>query len=341
MPAPAASANDRSKALPDRVAIVGAGALGLALGTALHASGTEVHLVVRPRSGRAPELSHGYRRGGIFGEAFVPSPAVHVHDDVGALAGLDPDFTLVCTKTTATETLAPALGRALGSMQRRSPLVVCHNGWGSAERFAAHSSPERVFSGRVITGFRLIEPARVDVTVHAEPIHLGSLFGADPQVLAPLAAAIDGGGLPCAVTVDVRADLLAKLLYNGLLNPLGALVGAPYGELGERPPTRAIMQALAREIFAVFAAAGLVTHWPDAEAYLETFFGELLPPTTGHESSMLQDLRAGRATEIDAISGAVCELGAAHDVETPCNAALVALVHAVEARSATRAEHAV
>jgi 2-dehydropantoate 2-reductase len=134
------------------------------------------------------------------------------------------------------------------------------------------------------------------------------------------------------VSDDVRADLLAKLLYNGLLNPLGALVDAPYGALGERPPTRELMIALARETFAVFEAAELRTHWPDADAYLETFFGTLLPPTAEHESSMLQDLRAGRATEIDAISGAICELGAAHGVETPCHAALLALVHAAETR---------
>ena len=73
------------------------------------------------------------------------------------------------------------------------------------------------------------------------------------------------------------------------------------------------------------------THWPDADAYLEVFFDALLPPTAEHESSMLQDLRAGRPTEIEAISGAVCALAAAYGVATPCNAALATLVRAAEA----------
>jgi len=324
-------ADDASASLPERIALVGAGALGLALGTALHTSGCDVHFFVRSGSTRAAELAAGVRRTGLFGEATLPAAAVHVADSVDALAELDPDFTLVCTKTPATATLAPALGHALSRTPRPTPLVVCHNGWGSAERFAEHLDPMRVYSGRVITGFRLVTPACVDVTVTAAPIHLGHLFGADPHRLDTLAAAIDAGGVPCAVSEDVRADLLAKLLYNGLLNPLGALVRAPYGALGERPETRAILEVIAREIFEVFDAARLRTHWPDAEAYLRTFFGELLPPTAAHESSMLQDLRAGRPTEIDAIAGAVCELAATHGAEAPVNAALLALVHAAEA----------
>jgi 2-dehydropantoate 2-reductase len=324
------SAPHTSPGLPERVAVVGAGALGLALASALHAAGVEVHLVTRAGSRRDAALARGFGRTGLFGDVLVPAEAVRVTESIDELAAIDPDFTLVCTKTTATAQVAPALGEALKQAPRATPVVVCQNGWGSAECIAGHLDPARVFSGRIITGFRLTGPARVDVTVHAAPIHLGSLFDADPRRLAPLAAAIDRGGIPCNVTRDVRADLLAKLLYNGLLNPLGALVGAPYGVLGERPTTRAIMIALAHEIFAVFEAAGLATHWPDAPSYLETFFADLLPPTAEHESSMLQDLRAGRRTEIDAICGAVCELGMTHGVATPIDAALVTLVHAAE-----------
>ena len=75
---------------------------------------------------------------------------------------------------------------------------------------------------------------------------------------------------------------------------------------------------------------GLQTHWASAESYLEVFYRDLLPPTAGHESSMLQDLRAGRPTEIDALSGAVTRLGRELGVATPINAALVALIHAAE-----------
>jgi 2-dehydropantoate 2-reductase len=72
------------------------------------------------------------------------------------------------------------------------------------------------------------------------------------------------------------------------------------------------------------------THWSTAAEYLEVFYRDLLPPTADHESSMLQDLRAGRPTEVDALCGAVAKLGAELGVETPVNRALTQLVHAAE-----------
>ena len=192
--------------------------------------------------------------------------------------------------------------------------------------------PRAVFNARVITGFRRSAPNHVQVTVHADAIHVGSLFGADLAPIEALCRAIDRGGIPCAPSKEIARDLWAKVLYNGLLNPLGALVGVAYGALADAKETRAVMEAVAREIFAVMEAAGFATHWPTADAYLESFYGELLPATAQHESSMLQDLRAGRRTEIDALSGAVAKLAAEHGVPAPVNDALATLIRAAEDR---------
>ena len=79
-------------------------------------------------------------------------------------------------------------------------------------------------------------------------------------------------------------------------------------------------------------AAGYESHWPDAETYLDDFYGRLLPPTAQHESSTLQDLRAGKRTEIDALTGAVVRLGEAHGVPVPVNRTLLAQVRFSESR---------
>ena len=188
-------------------------------------------------------------------------------------------------------------------------------------------------SASILTGFRRNRAHEVEVTVHARAIQIGRLFSREIGDLEPLCAALEAGGIPCETSTTIEADLGAKLLYNCLLNPLGALANVPYGRLGEAPPTRALMEAVAREIFDVLNAGGLQTHWPNAESYLEAFYSELLPPTAEHESSMLQDLRAGRPTEIDALSGAVTRLGHKFGVATPINAALVELIHAAERSS--------
>jgi 2-dehydropantoate 2-reductase len=126
------------------------------------------------------------------------------------------------------------------------------------------------------------------------------------------------------------------MLYNCALNPLGALVGRRYGELTADPRTRALLEEVVHEIFRVLAAANFELPRPDAEAYLEVFYSELIPPTAEHESSMLQDLRAGNRTEIEALCGAVERLAETHRIATPVVSALAALIRVAEARGRKR-----
>jgi len=316
-----------------KTAIVGAGGVGLALGSCLYAAGAELRYVVRPGPSPHPLETEGIVRSGLFGEASVPREAIHVRRGLDSLAGWAPDHLLICTKATAVAEVAQALGEVWHGLGSEPVVVLCQNGWGIAERLAAHIPRDCIFNARIITGFTRDAATAVRVTVHADAIHVGSLFGESGERVAPLARAITAGGIPCATTDAIEADLLAKLLYNCLLNPLGALIGVPYGDLGRSPETRRILETVAREIFAVLEHAGRRTHWPTADAYLDTFYRELLPPTADHESSMLQDLAAGRPTEIEALCGAVVRMGAVHDVPTPVNAALTALVHAAEQRT--------
>lgn len=129
------------------------------------------------------------------------------------------------------------------------------------------------------------------------------------------------------------ADLWAKVLYNALLNPLGAVLGVPYGVLAQTEHGRSFMGRLARETFAVMNACGARTQWGDAGTFLEEFYARILPPTAAHESSMLQDIRAGRPTEIDAISGAIVALGQKHGVDVTCTQASYELVRMMEHRA--------
>jgi 2-dehydropantoate 2-reductase len=314
------------------VIVFGAGAVGLGLASALLAGSARVRIVARGETATALR-SHGLLRTGLFGRVEAAPGAFAVAEDAAALPGTA-DFVLVATKAFDTDAAAAALAGA-PAVSERTRFVLCQNGWGSAERFTRRFSPARVFSARVITGFRRPALHRVDVTVHAEPVRIGSLFGAHASEVAALCAAMAKGGLPCEPSEAIGEDLWAKLLYNAALNPLGAILGASYGALGASPHARAVLEALARETFAVMRAAGFRTHWPSLEAWLADFYARLLPPTAAHESSMLQDLRAGRRTEIDAITGAVVELAARHGVAAPVSGAVLALVRFLEARGKT------
>ena len=127
------------------------------------------------------------------------------------------------------------------------------------------------------------------------------------------------------------------MLYNCALNPLGALTNRRYGELTTESGTRAIVESVIHEIFGVLAARGVSLPWQDAAEYLEKFHTELIPPTAAHESSMLQDLRAGRPTEIEALCGAVERLAEEAGLKTPINSALATLVREAESKEASSA----
>ncbi|MFP6622207.1 MAG: ketopantoate reductase family protein [Myxococcota bacterium] len=310
-----------------KVAVIGAGAVGLGLSSCLLASGASVHLQVRdPRAADALR-GEGLTRTGIFGNFHAPAGTFTVGTSLSELANAEPASVLVCTKTTAVDEVAGVLAEVWPRLP--SPLVVlCHNGWGSAERFARRLPKERIFNATITTGFRRDGWTRVEITVHGDQIHIGSLFDQPETTVASICAAIAAGGIPCEPSATMEQDLWAKLLYNCALNPLAALLGVPYGVLGEDAHYRSILEDVVREIFEVLEASGRQTRWASPDEYLDFFFRELLPPTREHESSMLQDLRAGRPTEIDAICGAVVALAAEAGVTAPVNQALTILVRA-------------
>ena len=99
------------------------------------------------------------------------------------------DFILVCTKSFDTE----AVGRQLKQFWKfgSAKIILCQNGWGNAEKISKILPEKNIFNARVITGFIRPEPNKVDVTVHAQPVHLGSLFVEKLKDLTPLAHAID------------------------------------------------------------------------------------------------------------------------------------------------------
>ncbi len=308
--------------------IVGAGAVGIGVGTALLAAGESVTFVARREAARSLR-EHGCGRTGIFGDAAFPSSAFKVVEALDAIEQA-PTSILIATKAFATGEIARTLAARPVLAGCDAPIVSLQNGLGNAEALADALCPDRVFNASILIGFRRASAGRVDVTVCAKPIQLGSLYGANLAAVAALARALAAGGIPAETHDDIAGELWEKALYNCALNPLGAILGVPYGALARASTTRSLMDRVVAEIFFVMDACGEHTHWADAERYLAHFYEVLLPPTAEHESSMLQDVRAGRRTEIDALCGEIVDRGRRGGVETPVNHALHQLIRAIE-----------
>jgi 2-dehydropantoate 2-reductase len=128
---------------------------------------------------------------------------------------------------------------------------------------------------------------------------------------------------------DLESLVWGKLVASASINPLTALLQIPNGELLQRPAAAALLDAAAREVAAVAKARGTRLPFEDAGAYA----AEVARNSAGNSSSMLQDVRRGSETEIDAINGAVAGEAVRLGVAAPVNRTLWQLVRALRPES--------
>ena len=314
-----------------RILIFGAGAVGQGVGGLLAAAGHDVTVLVRPRF-RDVLTTGGLKVTGIFGEHAVAPGGVRAIVEASEADGETFDVAILAVKSYDTAASVDDLAVAAGD----APVVSMQNGYGNVELLTERFGPDRVLCARVITGFTIPAPGEVDITVHADDVRIGSFSRPDHPAAAQLAQAIDAAGLPATAVDNVEAVLWGKILYNCALNPLGAILGVHYGALGDSPLARAVMDAVIDEAFAVIGAGGFPCLWADADAFRETFYGRLIPPTYDHRPSMLQDLEAGKRPEIDALNGAIVRLAEAHGLDAPVNRTIVSLMRFLAAQSSSK-----
>lgn len=295
-----------------KVLVLGAGAVGLCLAARLsrHA---EVHAVCRQQHADAIS-THGFRMTGIWGEG-----SYHFSASTEPPADVRFEYVILTAKSSATQKLCAAYRGHLN----RSDVVSLQNGIGNEDIISEYT--EHVIGGTIITGFEWRGDGQVEVTVEAGPIRLGRYpHGVDQQVVR-LVELFREAGLQAEASDQIQSNLWAKTLYNCALNPLGAIVGVSYGRLSAAPAWAVIEQLIA-EAFAVCKAEAVPLPWDSADRYLDYLQQVQLPATAGHHSSMLQDIRKGRETEIDFMNGAIARLGSRHGIPTPVNDTLVNLI---------------
>lgn len=203
-------------------------------------------------------------------------------------------------------------------------VLTLQNGLGNLEAMARVTGPERVLAGAAFLGATRPGEGRVIHAGHGA-IYIGAPRGSlvtDPEI-AGVVNLFKGAGLECHAHSDIEVVLWEKLLINVGINPLTALLRVPNGALPELPEAWEPAVAAAREAQAVARAAGIPVSG-DPEARLR----QVCEATAANRSSMLQDVLAGRATEIEALNAQVAARGAALGVPTPVNHLLTQLLRA-------------
>ena len=246
------------------------------------------------------------------------------------------DFALVTLK-------APHLESALGPLVERE-LVETFVSLGNGlvqERIAGIVGEENMIWGVVEWGATNLGPGHLARTTRG-PFVIGEPDGEvrdRTRRLAEALGTVDGAN----ITGNIRGQVWSKLLVNSAFSGLGAVSGLLYEEVVADPAGREAALAVWREghdagmaqnlqledVLGVPANALVVRGSGDrgwADAALEIAMRQ----AGATKASMLQDLERGLKTEVDVINGAVVEKGREYGVETPLNARVVELMHAME-----------
>jgi 2-dehydropantoate 2-reductase len=307
--------------------VLGAGSVGLGIAASLAVAGQRVTLLARAASVAA--LRDGpITVSGLHGEHALPAGTIAIEDAAcPSEAARGCDMLVVTTKA---YDIAAALAPFVGAAPAPRAVLSLHNGLGASEAIRAALGPGvPVYASAMMIGLERQGAAHVVSKAASSPINTGPLLGDAIAPLAAFVAAAQGGFLPIRVDPAIRETVLFKLLFNTCMNPTGALTGLTYGALVTHPATRALIGRLAEETLAVLAAEHGYRPAPSGLAYVaETLTPIVLPRSAGHRSSMLQDIAAGRRTEIASLNGAVAALGRKNGIPTPTHDALMDLVAA-------------
>ncbi len=205
-------------------------------------------------------------------------------------------------------------------------VVTQQNGWGNADVLAGAFPPQRLVVGVTYHSARVEGPGRVAHTARGPGFVGPYLDGGDLAPARAVAALLQGAGLETVATEQVKTEIWKKLILNTATLPTSALTRLRTGPLGQAGPLLDLVDGLARESVAVARGLGYEI---GVEERLERIHATLAGGGEG-KSSMLQDVEAGRKTEVEVVNGAVVRAGAGLGLPVPLNQAMLALVQGLE-----------
>ncbi|HUI54860.1 MAG TPA: 2-dehydropantoate 2-reductase [Bryobacteraceae bacterium] len=298
--------------------IAGAGAVGAYVGAKMARAGEDVTLFARGPHLRAMQ-QHGLRVISAEGDFQVHPTAT---GDLTAIGTTDVVFLGV--KAHSLTALAPQLAPLFGP---DTVVVSMQNGvpwwFRPLERvdpggvIAASIEPRRVVGSIVYFSTELAEPGVVR-HIAGNRTSLGEPDGARSERCAAIARGLVQAGLRCPVTTHLRDEIWVKILGNVAFNPISVLTRKTLVEMIQDPDTHELVRNIMQEAAAVAERLGInIPVGIDQRIAGAEKIG-------AHKTSMLQDWEAGRPLELEAIVGAVLELGEQLAVPMPCTQAVYA-----------------
>jgi 2-dehydropantoate 2-reductase len=306
-----------------KIAVVGAGAIGGYVGGWLAAAGEDVTFIARGANLDAIRKC-GMRVIGEDGLEVIPG-TVAAHQNT-ADAG-EQDVVVLAVKAHQVATIAPSLAPLCGNettivtMQNGIPWWYFHKQGGQFDGRPVHAAdpdgsiaktidPNRIVGSIVYPAAVLEQPGVVRV-IEGKRFTFGEPDGSTSPRAQAISAAFTRAGFKAPITEDIRGEIWLKVWGNLSFNPISALSHATLIELLQFPLTRQLSIDMMREAEAIASKLG-VTFRVGIDKRIAG-----AEKVGAHKTSMLQDVEAGRAIELEALVGAIVELGRLTETPTP------------------------
>lgn len=309
-----------------KIAVVGCGAMGSIYAGLLAAAGHDVLAIGRNRAHMEAIERDGLRVSGASGDRHVRL----------RVAGEPPDevmdLVVIAVKAAnvsdAARSAVPLVGPGTG-------VLTLQNGLGSAEAVADVLGGERLMVG-VAQGFgaSLEAPGHVHHN-DMKAIRMGAFGALDSAEVERTAALWRTAGFDAAAVGDILAMQWEKLICNVAYSAPCALTGMTVGEAMDDPAVGPVTRSAAIEAWTVARARGIPLSFVDPVAHVRAFAARM--PLA--RPSVLQDLQAGRLTEVGVINGSIVREAAKAGMAAPVNATLTGLVQALEASALAARKH--
>ena len=305
-----------------RVGILGAGAIGTVFAAALSEVATSVSILAREPQASYLEvegLEMTFSNGDV--RRYPPSSWSILRP--GDLAP-EVDLLLLSAKASSTRELAPIASQWLAPL---GYVISLQNGLGHAHQLGLHCGHSRVIPAITTHGANRQGPGHTHWAGVGEVI-LGNSGESPSDAMQPILDLFAKASLHPRWSTSIDSEIWLKLIYNAAINPIASICGITNGEILSSPDLRAYASSIVQE-----ATRMGHLHGADLPPLLEIEAGldHILTMTSNNECSMLQDLKAGRKTEIESICGVLIETSEEHGVPIPTLRAVYALVRSLEA----------
>jgi 2-dehydropantoate 2-reductase len=302
-----------------RIVIVGPGAMGCLFAALLTKAKHDVWLLDHIQV-RVDEIkAQGIKVEGLSGEQQIPCKQISGNpSNIGRA-----DLLMLFVKAYNTES---AINHAFPLIDKNTALLTLQNGLGNVEKIITACPGNPVIAGTTAHGATLLGTGHVRHAGIGETV-IGAANNAGTSWLVMIISLFETAGIQISVTDNINGWLWGKLLINIGINPLTAIMKIKNGEILNYPHLVEVMQKCVAEGFAVAKAMGITIPYPEPT----TKVLDVCRMTAENHSSMLQDIEAGRNTEIEYLNGVVVRQGAELGMQAFVNAILANLVQTFEA----------